>query len=78
MKMNMTITKISNIDYTKRKVIDNDKIQQYSLDWEDTIEVFNTYENKKEFIKVKDVSLYNHTLLMLNDKWQILHALSKQ
>jgi hypothetical protein len=77
MKMEMTITRTSNVDYNKMRVIDESKIQVHTLDWEDTVEIFDVKENIMKYIQVKNISLHNDRLVMFNDQWQILCAFSK-
>lgn len=77
MVMHMTLARTSNIDYNKMKFINDGLISKYSADWNDTIEVLDIKDGEKKFINVKDISLYNHRLIMFNDQWHIIEALSK-
>ena len=72
----MIITECDNIDYNKMSMIDVSKIQEITFDWENNIEIFDITDNEVKLVKVSQVSVYNHRLI-LDKKYHILHALCK-
>jgi hypothetical protein len=59
------------------KYINDGFISKYSADWNDTIEILDINNGEIKFIQVKNLSLYDHRLIMFSDQWHIIEALSK-
>lgn len=77
MNSHLLMTEASNIDWNEKRVIDNNKLDKAIIPWEDDIEVTHGLDGKKETIKMKNVSLFDHILLKDGKKYKILHMLSK-
>lgn len=79
MKMHMTITTASNVNWRNNSVINNNQISRTTKDWEDTVVVKMREKkiNETKEIKVKNISLYEHFLILNEKEYVILHALSK-
>ncbi len=75
--MIMTLTPTSNVNYECRCVIDNSMIQTAEFDWETSIQILDVADNKIKFVKVKDVSVYDHRIVLDDGKsYHIMHGLS--
>lgn len=77
MKMFMKLTETDNIDYNEMKVKDNYKVIDFNADWEEEVEVFDINIGEKMPIQIKNISLFDHRLLMFGRQYHILNALSK-
>ncbi len=77
MYMHMTITPVSNINFEKGSVIDNENVSTIIKDWEDKIKVKTHGKKGIEEIKVSKVSLYDNILILCGLEFKILHGLSK-
>lgn len=73
----MTITPVSNINFEKGSVIDNENVSTIIKDWEDKIKVKTHGKKGIEEIKVSKVSLYDNILILCGLEFKILHGLSK-
>lgn len=77
MRMQMTMTPVANCDYERGKLIDAAKVQRASFDWEAEVQVQDAESGEVEFIKVKDVSVYEHRIILDDgEAYHIMHGLS--
>lgn len=75
--MNMYLTPVENIDWDSLEIINNDNIFNHIIEGEDKIKVYDTEEQKEKIIKAINISLNMHKVILNNQKYQILHMLSK-
>lgn len=75
--MYMTLTPLSNIDWEKNEVINNQKVFETKKNWDDIITVRNLRTSEIEETTVSRVSLFDHILLYDGSEHVILFGLSK-
>lgn len=73
----LTITPVSNIDYENRQVINNAKVTTKEYDWHDKIRVFDVKFNREENNHAGGISLYDHRLIIDEERYHVLHFFSK-
>lgn len=78
MKMRIGITPLSNVNFDKQLVLDEQKVSSVILDWDDVIRVFNVELNKEESKFVRSLSLFKHRLIKGGTQYVVLNALSKE
>lgn len=78
MVMNMLLTLETNVDRNTNSLIDSAKIFEQSFPWDSEVQITNLRGQNPEAIEAKNISLYEH-LILINDKPHvILRALSQR
>lgn len=78
MNAELTITPESNVDQAAKKVIDLNKVTRITRNWKDNISVFDAKTKQTDIITVKELSLYDHRLILDNGvQHRVLHMLSR-
>lgn len=72
----LTITPIGNVDFTTRRVVDNEKVSTKELEWDDAIRVFSIPLDKETNVIAHSVSVYDHRLVVDGHQYQILRFYS--
>ena len=63
--------------YPFKSVIDNNKVENISIDWDEKIIVYDTVSGKELSMSIANISLYEHRLIRNYEKYQILRMLSE-
>ena len=72
----LLITPVSNVDYDKMAVIDNDNMKNITFSDHETVTVYDTVINEIHKIDIARVSLYMDRLILDNKQYHVLHMLS--
>ena len=78
MNATLTITPESNVDQIAKQVIDLNKVTRITRNWRDNVSVFDVKTNQTDIVTVKELSLYDHRLVLDNGvQYRVLHMFSR-
>lgn len=72
----LTVTPVSNVNYTTMQVIDNDLVSTRETDWDKSVAIFNTKNRKAHTVNAGSVSLIDHRLMEGGELFHLLHFFS--
>jgi hypothetical protein len=75
-KVKLTLTEESNVDFGNRKIKDQSKIFFKIFNWGESVDIYDTIVADLDKIKVANISLYDHLLILDGKRHKILRFYS--